>query len=60
MIKKASIYGQDPNAEGPAAEDFKVLPLTVGQLYDQWVMPLTKEVQVDYLLRRLEYPEHHV
>ena len=26
----------------------------VAQLYEQWVMPLTKEVEVQYLLRRLD------
>ena len=33
---------------------YKVRPEVVAQLYEQWVMPLTKEVEVDYLLRRLD------
>ncbi|KAK9795599.1 hypothetical protein WJX73_006188 [Symbiochloris irregularis] len=55
--RKASFYGQDP---GAAEEGHKVPPETVASLYEQWVMPLTKEVQVAYLLRRLEYPDHHL
>lgn len=32
----------------------QVRPEVVAQLYEQWVMPLTKEVEVQYLLRRLD------
>jgi hypothetical protein len=32
---------------------FKVEPEEIARLYDEWVMPLTKEVEVQYLLRRL-------
>jgi chorismate mutase len=34
---------------------FKVSPDVVAAVYEQWVMPLTKEVEVQYLLRRLEH-----
>ena len=74
MRRKAAIYGQDVDAEGPqhngpaalngvSAPDgvelhtpphCKVSPDTIAMLYDKWVMPLTKQVQVEYLLRRLE------
>ena len=54
--RKASFYGQDP---GAVEETYKVPPETVAHLYEQSVMPLTKEVQVAYLLRRLEHPDHH-
>jgi chorismate mutase len=33
---------------------YKVQPEMVGNLYRDWVMPLTKKVQVAYLLRRLD------
>lgn len=34
---------------------YKVEPEVVAELYRRWVMPLTKEVQIEYLLRRLEW-----
>eukprot|EP01064_Diplonema_japonicum_P035973 TRINITY_DN7943_c6_g1_i1.p1 TRINITY_DN7943_c6_g1~~TRINITY_DN7943_c6_g1_i1.p1 ORF type:complete len:449 (+),score=106.84 TRINITY_DN7943_c6_g1_i1:34-1347(+) len=48
---KASTYGQDP--QNPTTEH-KVDPKTIRKLYKEIVMPITKEVQVDYLLQRLE------
>ena len=52
---KASTYGQDPQASAApgAAEEFKLAPDAIMALYRDWVMPLTKEVQVAYLLQRL-------
>ena len=35
---------------------YKVEPEMVAELYRTWVMPLNKEVQIQYLLRRLEAP----
>jgi chorismate mutase len=32
----------------------RVSPQAVAELYDEWVMPLTKEVEVEYLLHRLD------
>ena len=60
--QKAAVYGQDyqegtATAEPVAEHDsqsYKVAPETVASLYERWVMPLTKEVEVAYLLRRLE------
>ncbi|POM81034.1 Chorismate mutase [Phytophthora palmivora] len=54
---KASTYGQDPNA--PASSDdkeMKVNPQPISDLYRDFVMPLTKEVQVQYLLQRVAHP----
>jgi prephenate dehydratase len=51
---KASTYGQDPNA--PAASDGKVNPQLISDLYRDFVMPLTKAVQVQYLLQRVSHP----
>ncbi len=33
--------------------NYKVEPDIVAELYRRWVMPLTKEVQIEYLLQRL-------
>ena len=35
---------------------FKVDPMLIMALYRDWVMPLTKEVQIAYLLQRLDAP----
>ncbi|XP_071731039.1 chorismate mutase 1, chloroplastic-like [Rutidosis leptorrhynchoides] len=42
-------FGED--ATGPV---YKIQPSLVADLYKDWIMPLTKEVQVEYLLRRLD------
>uniref|UniRef100_J3NEG3 Chorismate mutase n=1 Tax=Oryza brachyantha TaxID=4533 RepID=J3NEG3_ORYBR len=55
---KAMAFGQvvvssdaSPTADGVP---LKIKPELAAELYDKWVMPLTKEVQVQYLLRRLD------
>jgi chorismate mutase len=60
--RKAATYGQDvePDADSNGASkplQCKCRPEAVAALYDEWVMPLTKKVQVAYLLRRLEIPQ---
>uniref|UniRef100_A0A0E0JWE7 Chorismate mutase n=1 Tax=Oryza punctata TaxID=4537 RepID=A0A0E0JWE7_ORYPU len=60
--KKARIFGQNVTSEDSAdkqegnADDSecKVNPEVLSKLYDLWVMPLTKDVEVEYLLRRLD------
>lgn len=60
--KKARTFGQNVTLEESAdkhqkdAQDSecKVDPKVLSKLYDQWVMPLTKDVEVEYLLRRLD------
>lgn len=55
---KASTFGQDLNSMGAdGGEEERILrldPDAIGALYDTWVMPLTKIVEVAYLLRRLD------
>lgn len=55
---KAKTFGQDVNVEAGGGENtepnFKIAPWLVADLYGHWIMPLTKEVQVQYLLRRLD------
>ncbi|WVZ77623.1 hypothetical protein U9M48_025471 [Paspalum notatum var. saurae] len=60
--KKARTFGQNVTLEDTAGKQegtagdsgCKVDPKVLSKLYDQWVMPLTKDVEVEYLLRRLE------
>ncbi|KAK9277591.1 hypothetical protein L1049_007136 [Liquidambar formosana] len=40
--------------EDTADPVYKIKPSLVANLYGDWIMPLTKEVQVEYLLRRLD------
>ncbi|XP_031386340.1 chorismate mutase 3, chloroplastic [Punica granatum] len=44
----------DDDAEDPADPVYKIEPSLVANLYSDWIMPLTKEIQVQYLLRRLD------
>lgn len=57
---KAAIFGQDVRPSSNSMPDpseqsntYKIHPDKVASLYAQWVMPLTKVVQVEYLLHRL-------
>ncbi|ORY85611.1 chorismate mutase [Protomyces lactucae-debilis] len=54
LEKKARNYGRDPadldSAEAPGKVDVE----TVVRMYENFVIPLTKEVEIEYLLRRLE------
>ncbi|KAK9699885.1 hypothetical protein RND81_08G202000 [Saponaria officinalis] len=55
VAKKATVFGQDVTlSDTNNATDFKVDPALVSRLYDEWVIPLTKDVEVEYLLRRLD------
>jgi len=61
---KAKTFGQDVNVVETAREEeeeenreepnLKIAPGLVADLYGHWIMPLTKEVQIQYLLRRLD------
>ncbi|KAL4582030.1 hypothetical protein LXL04_006567 [Taraxacum kok-saghyz] len=49
---KAKTFGQVvTDATEPV---YKIKPSLVADIYGDWIMPLTKEVQVEYLLRRLD------
>jgi chorismate mutase len=60
--KKARIFGQSVTLEDSVNKqdgnscdsECKVDPKVLSKLYDMWVMPLTKDVEVEYLLRRLD------
>ncbi|KAK3004539.1 hypothetical protein RJ639_018837 [Escallonia herrerae] len=54
---KTRTYGQEVtinDGEDGADPVYKINPSLVAHLYGDWIMPLTKEVQVEYLLRRLD------
>ena len=60
VTNKAATYGQDISEDLPEVvsglgegEDieYKVAPGQIGELYYKWIMPMTKDVQVEYLLR---------
>ncbi|CAI9109768.1 OLC1v1009663C1 [Oldenlandia corymbosa var. corymbosa] len=54
---KTRTYGQEVTLGAGENENhtgFKINPCLVADLYDDWIMPLTKEVQIEYLLRRLD------
>lgn len=55
---KTRKYGQEVTlceGEGSSSEAvYKINPSIVGDLYWDWIMPLTKQVQIEYLLRRLD------
>ncbi|KAJ6862147.1 hypothetical protein NC652_039096 [Populus alba x Populus x berolinensis] len=52
--KKAIVFGQDVSGSNNTdSKHYKVDPSVVARLYDEWVIPLTKRVEVEYLIRRL-------
>ena len=57
LRKKAQVYGMDFNEmdakEGSVRANKVDVDVIVG-MYGKWVIPLTKEVEVEYLLHRLE------
>ncbi|CDO54491.1 hypothetical protein DV495_002111 [Geotrichum candidum] len=51
---KAETYGVDPTLRWSQKSQGKIDKKIARQIYEKWVIPLTKKVEVDYLLRRLE------
>lgn len=57
LYKKASTYGRDPSDSSSTQNSMAfpiVKPDVVVSLYKNFVIPLTKEVEVEYLLKRLD------
>jgi chorismate mutase len=54
--KKATLFGQEIslNSSDDNNGKQKFDPSVASKLYEKWVIPLTKEVQVEYLLQRLD------
>ncbi|MQL90274.1 hypothetical protein Taro_022866 [Colocasia esculenta] len=57
VAKKAMVFGQNVTLDDKNSEEDntkrKIDPKVVSRLYGDWVMPLTKLVEVEYLLQRL-------
>lgn len=51
---KAETYGVDPTLRWSEKSQGKISAKHARLIYEKWVIPLTKKVEVDYLLRRLE------
>lgn len=54
LVEKGKAYGIDPSLKYSQAPQSKVAPEVIAKIYKDWIIPLTKKVEVDYLLRRLE------
>lgn len=54
LKEKSEAYGTDPSLKYSQLEQLKVKADLIVRLYKEYVIPLTKKVEVDYLLRRLE------
>ncbi|KAI8908776.1 chorismate mutase [Powellomyces hirtus] len=58
LRRKALVYGQEIEADdkAPASSSHLRIELdVVANMYEKFVIPLTKEVEVEYLLRRLDH-----
>jgi chorismate mutase len=51
---KAQTYGRDPSAADGTEADAKINVDAVVSMYEHFVIPLTKEVEVEYLMQRLK------
>ncbi|KAM3711292.1 hypothetical protein ACJW30_01G098400 [Castanea mollissima] len=55
VAKKAMVFGQEVTLNNDDNKGkYKVDPSVVSLLYGDWIIPLTKRVEVEYLLRRLD------
>lgn len=54
LREKCATYGTDPALKHLHLIQLKVKPDVIVDLYKEYVIPLTKKVEVEYLLRRLE------
>jgi chorismate mutase len=54
---KGATYGQDPEEPPPPAgapKRYKIPPTVITAIYRDWIIPMTKEVEIIYLLDRLK------
>ncbi|ORX47877.1 chorismate mutase [Piromyces finnis] len=54
--KKARTFGQDIEFKDNDSPHLKIQPIIIPELYRDFIMPLTKEVELEYLLNRLNNP----
>jgi hypothetical protein len=52
--KKAMVFGQEVSLDHDVKGHYKVDPAIVSRLYKEWIIPMTKNVELEYLLRRLD------
>jgi chorismate mutase len=59
--KKVLIYGQeiddqneDLDGDGGSMPTLRISPLVIANMYEQFIIPITKKVEVMYLLRRMD------
>ena len=53
--KKAKVFAQEVSLNVvDQKEKYKIDPSQLPRLYGEWIMPLTKLVEVEYLLKRLD------
>jgi len=52
--KKAMVFGQEVSLDHDVKGNYKVDPAIVSRLYKKWIIPMTKIVELEYLLRRLD------
>ncbi|KAK7352641.1 hypothetical protein VNO80_18065 [Phaseolus coccineus] len=54
--KKAMVFGQEVSLDNDVKKGgtYKVDPSIVSLLYQKWLIPLTKNVELEYLLKRLD------
>eukprot|EP00164_Ancoracysta_twista_P011692 GFYU01018133.1.p1 GENE.GFYU01018133.1~~GFYU01018133.1.p1 ORF type:complete len:261 (-),score=39.68 GFYU01018133.1:23-805(-) len=51
---KAATYGQEVDGTDTATPRYKIKPGLVRDLYETYIIPLTKKVEVEYLMQRLQ------
>jgi len=54
--KKARTFGQDIEFKDNEIPHLKIQPTLIPELYRDFIIPLTKEVELEYLLNRLNVP----
>lgn len=52
--KKAMVFGEEVSIDSNVKGKYKVDPSIVYNLYNKWIIPMTKDIEVEYLLRRLD------
>jgi chorismate mutase len=50
--QKAQTFGSEVQEEGPVDKELKVDPEVIVEVYRDFIIPLTKDVEVEYLLQR--------
>ena len=54
LRKKAAIYGQEIDGDESNNPNPRIPVESIANIYEKFVIPLTKRVEVDYLLCRLD------